>query len=309
MIFTVTFNPALDKEYTVTNLNMDEVLRTSAIKIDYGGKGFNVSRMLASLGTENIAIGFLGGAIGELLHVGLSSIGVETDCVWISCETRTNISIVSNADTHYIKINEPGPTISEDEISNLVKKIESLIRPGDWWVLAGSLPTGVHPGIYGQLITIINAGGAKTILDTSGQPLMMGCQVKPFLVKPNICEAAQLTSMPADTPEQVLEIASFIHGMGVENVIISSGKKKSLLSDGKGRWFGSSPPIDEMNSVGAGDAMVAGLVWRLEKGDPIKNAFPWGIACGAAAASQPGTGMASRSQIEQFVPKIIIEEV
>ena len=309
MIFTVTLNPALDKEYTVTNLKMDEVLRASPIKIDYGGKGFNVSRMLASLGTENIALGFLGGAIGELLHAGLSSIGIETDCVWISSETRTNISIVSNSDAHYIKVNEPGPTISQDEVSNLMKKIESLIRPGDWWVLAGSLPMGVHPGIYRQLITIINAGGAKTILDASGQPLMMGCQAKPFLVKPNIYEAANLTSMPANTPEQVLEIASSIHGMGVENVIISSGRKKSLLSDGEGRWFGSPPPIDEINSIGAGDAMVAGIVWRLEKGDSIENAFPWGIACGAAAASQPGTGMASRSQIEQLVQKTIVEEV
>jgi 1-phosphofructokinase family hexose kinase len=309
MIFTVTFNPALDKEYTVTNLKMDEVLRASSIKIDYGGKGFNVSRMLASLETESVAIGLLGGATGELLQVGLSSIGVETDPIWISSETRTNISIVSNSDIHHIKVNEPGPIISPDEISNLMKKIESLIQPGDWWVLAGSLPAGVHPGIYGQIITMINAGGAKTILDACGQPLMMGCQAEPFLVKPNIYEATQLTSMLADTPEQILDIASSIHGMGARNVIISSGKKRSLLSDGEGRWFGSSPPIDEMNSVGAGDAMVAGLVWRLEKGDPIKNAFPWGIACGTAAASQPGTGMASRSQIEQLIPKILVEEV
>jgi len=148
MIFTVTLNPALDKEYTVTNLKMDEVLRALSTKIDYGGKGFNVSRMLTSLGGENVAIGFLGGTTGELMQVGLSLKGVETDIVWISGETRMNVSIVSNLDKHHIKINEPGPTVSPDEISNLMKKIKVLIRPGDWWVLAGSLPKGVYPGIY-----------------------------------------------------------------------------------------------------------------------------------------------------------------
>ena len=309
MIFTVTLNPALDKEYTVPDLKMDEVLRASSIHIDYGGKGFNVSRMLTSLGAENVAIGFLGGATGKSLQDGLVDIGIQTDFVWISSETRTNVSIVNNSDKHHIKVNELGPTVLPDEITILMEKIEGLIHPGDWWVLAGSLPPGVKADIYYQIITMINAGGAKTILDTSGQPLTLGCQAKPFLVKPNTYEAAQLTGMPADTPEQIFEITSSIHNMGVENIIISAGKKKSLLSDGKSCWFGASPPIDEKNPIGAGDAMVAGLVWRLEKGDSIKNAFPWGIACGTAAASQPGTGMATRSQIEYLVKKIQIEEV
>jgi len=309
MIFTVTLNPALDKEYTVTNLKMDEVLRASSIKIDYGGKGFNVSRMLASLEAENVAIGFLGGATGELMQVGLSLNGVETDMVWTSSETRTNVSIVSNSDKHHIKINEPGPAVSRDEISNLMKKIEALIQPGDWWVLAGSLPKGVYHGIYRQMIMMINKGGAKTILDTSGQPLMLGCQANPFLVKPNIYEAAQLTGMQADTSEQIIDLVSSIHDIGVENIIISAGERKSLLSDGKNRWFGSTPNIDEKNPIGAGDAMVAGLVWRLDKGDSLRNAFPWGIACGAAAASQPGTGMASQSRIEHLIQEIKVEKV
>jgi len=309
MIFTVTLNPALDKEYTVPHLDLDTVLRASSIQVDYGGKGFNVSRMLASLGAENVAIGFLGGATGEFLRDGLTDMGIQTDFAWISSETRTNISIVSKADGHHIKVNESGPTISPDEISNLMKKIEGLICPGDWWVLAGSLPPGVHTDIYAQLISIINIGGAKAVLDTSGEPLVLGCKVKPFLIKPNASEAAQLTGMPSNTPEQILNLAPSIHRMGVENLIISAGKKKSYLSDGESRCFGVSPPIDEKNPIGAGDAMVAGLVWRLEKGEPIKSAFPWGIACGAAAASKPGTGMPPRSQIDQLVQEIMIEEV
>jgi 1-phosphofructokinase family hexose kinase len=203
--------------------------------------------MLASLGTESIAVGFLGGAAGKSLRDGLVDIGIQTDFVWISSETRTNVSIVSNSDKHHIKVNEPGPTVSPDEISMLMEKIEGLIHPEDWWVLAGSLPPGVKADIYSQIITMINANGAKTILDTRGQPLILGCQAKPFLVKPNTYEAVQLTGIPADTPEQIFKITSSIHSMGVGNIIISAGKKKSLLSDGKSCWFGASPPIDEKN--------------------------------------------------------------
>ena len=309
MIYTVTLNPALDKEYTVSRLNMDEVLRALSIQLDYGGKGFNVSRMLVSLGSKNAAIGFLGGTTGKFLQDGLSDLGIQTDFIWITGETRTNISVVSKADAHTIKINEPGPTISADESTKLIRKIKGLVHPGDWWVLAGSLPPGVQADIYARMISIINAGGGKAVLDTSGEPLELGCQAKPFLVKPNTFEAAQLTGMPADTPEQLMDLAPFIHKMGVENLIISAGKKKSYLSNGKNRWFGVSPPIEEINPIGAGDAMVAGFVWRLEKGDSMQSAFPWGIACGTAAANQPGTGMAARPQIEQLVQKVMIEEV
>lgn len=309
MIYTVTLNPALDREYIVPDLKMDEVLRASSVRIDYGGKGFNVSRMLAALGTESVAVGFAGGTTGKKLQEGLAEKNIDTEFVWVAGETRTNVSIVNDAGRHHLKVNEPGPTISEDEIWRLIKKIEALIFPGDWWVLAGSLPPGVPANLYAQIIQMINAGGARTILDTSGKPLELGCRAKPFLVKPNRYEAAELTGMPAGTPEQLLQIIANIHQMGVKNVIISGGKKKTLLSNGNGRWVGSPPSIVEKNPIGAGDAMVAGIVWRLGKGNTIIDAFSWGIACGAAAASQPGTGMPARSQIEKLIAGVQVEEV
>ena len=309
MIFTVTLNPAVDKEYSVSRLTMDEVLRATSMRMDFGGKGFNVSRMLVSLGTKSIVLGLVGGHAGDLLQNGLVSLGIETDFIRIAGETRTNISIVSQEQKHYIKVNESGPTISAYEISGFLKKIKELVQPGDWWVLAGSLPPGVPDDIYSQIIKIVQTGRAHAILDTSGQSLLLGCQASPFLVKPNASEAAQLSGKPYNTIRQLTEIPPFIHKFGVENVVISAGKKGALLSDGSSQWLGVAPKIKEQNPIGAGDAMVAGLVWRLAMGESLPSALKWGIACGAAAASQAGTGMAPRSLVETLLPKIELKEV
>ncbi len=309
MIFTVTLNPGIDKEYSVPQLVMDEVLRANSMRLDFGGKGFNVSRMLSSLGAKSIAVGLIGGHAGELLQNGLASLGIQTGFIRITGETRTNISIINQEQRHYVKVNESGPTISSQEISDLLKKIKELVQPGDWWVLAGSLPPGVPDDIYSQIINIIQTGKAHAVLDTSGQPLLLGCQSRPYLVKPNASEAAQLSGKPHDTIQQLTEIPAFIHQLGAENVVISAGKKGALLSTGSNQWFGAAPKIKEQNPIGAGDAMVAGLVWRLAMGEPLPSALKWGIACGAATASQAGTGMASRSLVETLLPKIELKEV
>jgi 1-phosphofructokinase family hexose kinase len=308
MIYTVTLNPALDREYIVPKLSTNSVLRSSSIQIDYGGKGFNVSRMLASLGTASIAIGFVGGATGETLRDGLEGMGIRTDFVEVSGETRTNVSVVSSDDEQYIKVNEPGPSISQEETNKLISKIRSLVQPGDWWVISGSLPPGIKTNMYTQIISLINAGGAKAVLDTSGIPLKLGCSAGPFLIKPNIEEAAQVTGLKSDAHANPNKMIEVMHNLGVINIILSAGKERSILSNGERQWVGTPPKIKEKNPTGAGDAMLAAVVYMLEKGDSILNAFIWGIASGSAAASQSGTGMASRSAVEKLLQKVIIYE-
>jgi len=308
MIYTITLNPALDKEYTVPELLTNKVLRSLSIQIDYGGKGFNVSRTLASFGTANVAVGFIGGATGETLRDGLEGMGIRTDFVEVSGKTRTNVSVVSSKDEQYIKVNEPGPTISQEERNKLINKIRGLVQPGDWWVMAGSLPPGIKNDMYAQIISLINAGGAKAILDTSGMPLKLGCSAGPFLIKPNIEEAAQATGLTSDTHANLNKMIEVMHNLGVINIILSAGKEGAILSNGERQWVGTPPTIEEKNPTGAGDAMLAAVVYKLEKGDPILNAFIWGIASGSAAASQPGTGMASRSTVEKLLQEVIISE-
>lgn len=308
MIYTVTLNPALDKEYQVPKLIIDEIMRMDQLQIDFGGKGFNVSRMLKSLGAESSALGFVGGHTGEIIEEGLRGLGIRVDLTSIDGETRTNTSIVGTTDGHHVKINEKGPDVSESEINSLLVKIKKLVRSGDFWVLAGSLPNHVPDDIYARIIRQINRAGAFAILDTSGDPLRLGIQEKPFLVKPNIHELNFLLGKDLNDKSDLPVVVAELHTQDVPNVLVSLGEDGAFLSTSGEFWFGKPPEISVQNPVGAGDAMVAGLIWRLSIGDTIGAALPWSIACGTAAANQPGTGMPSLAVVEEFNKQIVIEE-
>jgi 1-phosphofructokinase family hexose kinase len=189
MIYTLTLNPAIDRELTVPGIEFDSVLRACESRVDFGGKGFNVSRLLMSMGEPSIAVGFLGGNAGELLQKGLQSLGIGTYFVWVAGETRTNVSIVTQSHDHYIKVNEKGPQVNLDKQQELLDKIDSLAKVGDWWVLSGSLSPGIADDFYARILNVLNNNNAQTILDTTGESLRLGCAEKPYLVKPNREEA------------------------------------------------------------------------------------------------------------------------
>ena len=309
MIFTVTLNPAVDRELTVDTISFDTVLRALDWQVDCGGKGFNVARMLKSLGISSMALGFAAGKSGEMLADKLQSLGIETDFIWVEGETRTNVSIVSAENGQYVKVNEPGPTITETDLGLLAKKIGDRVEAGDWWVLAGSLPPGVPPTYYSELITIIQSAGAKVFLDTSDEALRQNCAARPLLVKPNDEEAHELTGLPVGTKEEIAAVGKAISAMGPANVIISLGKKGAVLvNDGKA-WLAASPQILAANPIGAGDSMVAGVVWGLSQGDSMQDALCKGIACGAATAGQKGTSVGSLEQVNQLLAEVQLQEV
>ena len=309
MIYTLTLNPAVDRELTVPAMEFDSVLRASESRVDFGGKGFNVSRLLREMGAASTAVGFLGGRAGELLQDGLQSLGIGTDFVWVPGETRTNVSIVTQSHNHYIKVNEKGPLVDADKQKELLDKIDSLARPGDWWVLAGSLPPGVPESYYARIVNILNGHGAHAILDTSGESLRLGCAQKPYLVKPNAEEAHVLTGLSMETPTEIAIAAAEICGMGARNVIVSMGKAGALLHTADETWLTHTPKIKEMNPIGAGDSMVGGLVWALTQQIPLKEALGWGVASGAATASLPGTEVGSRPLIEELFAQVRYERL
>lgn len=304
MIYTVTLNPAVDRELTVPAIEFDTVLRASDWRVDFGGKGFNVSRMLMSLGTASTALGFAGGRAGELLRDGLESLGIQTDFIWVDDETRTNVSIVSESHDHYVKANEPGPTISAAAQEELLAQIRRLAQPGDWWVLAGSLPPGVPATMYADIIAILHEAGAKAILDTSGAALKHGCGARPFLAKPNDVEVSKLTSLPVENHAQIAAAAQAVQAAGVTNVVISLGKDGALLANNQQTMIAASPTIEERNPIGAGDSMVGGLTWGLSQDMDVAEALRWGIACGAATASMSGTAVGSRQLVESLVQQV-----
>ena len=304
MIYTITLNPAVDRELTVPSIEFDTVLRANSWQVDFGGKGFNVSRMLRSLGTSSTALAFAGGRSGEQLEAGLSSLGINTDFVWVDGDTRTNVSIVDTENNRYVKVNEPGPTISQASQNTLLTKVRMLAKPDDWWVLAGSLPPGVTPELYAELVEIVQNAGGNAILDTSGEALKVGCEKRPFLIKPNDIETHQLTGLPTDTPAKLATAAGALQEMGAQNVVISLGKKGALLVTDEGAVVANTPTITERNPIGAGDSMVGGLVWALSHRYPLPEALCWGIACGAATASQTGTTIGTKEQVETLINQI-----
>ncbi len=308
MIYTVTLNPAVDKELVVPAIEMDTVLRSREINLDYGGKGFNVSRMLHALGSRTVALGFAGGHNGELLRDGLESLGIASDFVWVDGETRTNVSVVSEVPSHYIKVNEPGPTISQAAQEALKEKVRALAEAGDWWVLAGSLPPGVPSTMYADLILEIQGAGARVILDSSGEALRWGCSGGPFLVKPNDVELHQLTGLAVASLAGTVTAAKAMQESAIDNVVVSLGKNGALLVNEQTIWQAASPRIKERNPIGAGDSMVGGLVWGLSEGLSTPEALRWGIACGAATASLSGTAIGSRQLVEALLPQVLLTE-
>ena len=307
MIYTVTLNPAVDRELTVDTIAFDTVLRASDWRVDCGGKGFNVARMLKSLGVASTALGLAAGKTGELLDNRLNGLGIETDFVWVGGETRTNVSIVSSENGRYVKVNEPGPTIVDADIVRLKQKIQARVQNGDWWVLAGSLPPGVPTDFYGDIIKIIHSAGAKVFLDTSSEALLRSCSVGPLLVKPNAEEAHELTGLPVSDTNEIAEAGAAICKLGPANVVVSLGKDGALLVNGEDVWRATSPRIIEKNPIGAGDSMVAGMVWGLSEGAEMSEALRRGIACGAATASQSGTTVGSLSQVQELLQNVRLE--
>jgi 1-phosphofructokinase family hexose kinase len=307
MIYTVTLNPALDRELVVPNIEFDSVLRAQECRVDWGGKGFNVSRMLMSLGAPSTALGFAGGKAGEMLQDGLRSLGIHTDFVWVEGETRTNISIVEESG-RYVKVNEPGPSISPVQFEQMRAKVKQMARPGTWWVLSGSLPPGAPVDGYAQLIELLHTAGANAILDCDREPLRLGCAARPYLVKPNDVEAGRLTCRPVSSAQDAIQAGRAMVQAGPQAVVISMGKDGAVLVNRDGAWQVSSPTIQARNPIGAGDSLVGGLVWALAQSMPIQDALAWGVACGAATASLSGTEVGPEPLVRQLYAGVTIKQ-
>jgi len=304
MIVTVTPNPVLDRTLTVPRIVFNEVMRATAVRLDWGGKGFNVSRALRALGVDSVAMGFIGGATGRLLERGLSDMGIATDFVHIVGETRTNIVVTDAAAERYIKVNEAGPTVRAEELAAFLDRARERVRPGDIWVLSGSLPPGVPSDFYAQLIALVQGRGAKAFLDTSGEPLRLGCAASPYLVKPNVVEAEEVTGQEINCEADMLSAVEFFLRRGIELVALSLGADGLLLASKEGTVWARPPRVRARNPVGAGDALLAGVAWALQRGLPLEEMARWGVATGTAAAMREGVSVGTRAEVEALYEQV-----
>ncbi len=304
MIFTLTPNPSIDRTLSLPEIRFNTVLRSQKVRLDWGGKGFNVSRSLQHFGIESLALAWVGGGAGKMLADGLQRLGIQTDFVWVDEETRTNTMILEAEGQWHIKVNEPGPPISQADIEQLLLKAESYVKKGDLWVLSGSLPPDVPVDFYAQLIKLINARGGRVYLDASGEPFRYGCQAGPFLVKPNAVEAAQIVGFEIEDQEDAKRAALPFLRMGIEYLALTIGASGLLLASQKEMIYAVPPKITIRNAIGAGDSLLAGLIYAQMKGLSLPEVARWGVACGAASVMTEGVSEFDVETIEALLPDV-----
>jgi len=308
MIVTVNLNPVLDRTLALPHLTVGQINRARLVRLDVGGKGFNVSRALLELGAPSLALGVLGGATGELLRRGLEELGTAGDFVFVEGETRQNLTLLDESTGLYTKVNEAGPQWTPDTVEALLAKVRERAAPDDVWIMAGRLPPGAPTDLYARLITLVQSRGARAYLDSSGQPLRLACQAAPYGVKPNVEEAEEVVGHRLASVEDLVGATRAFLDFGVQVVAISRGAQGALVAQGRRVVQATPPAVEIRSSVGAGDAFVAGLVWALEGGRDLAEAARWAVACGTAAALEEGTGIGTREKFEALAPRIIVED-
>ncbi|MEU6366211.1 1-phosphofructokinase [Streptomyces sp. NPDC046931] len=296
MILTVTPNPSLDRTYEVPSLDRGEVIRATGERMDPGGKGVNVSRAVAAAGRRTVAVLPLGGAPGALVAELLHDQGIDVAPVPIAGATRSNIS-VAEPDGVLTKINAPGPELSPAEAELLLEAVREQYRAADttWITCCGSLPRGLAPSWYADLVARAHAAGARIALDTSGPALLEALRERPDVVKPNAEELAAAVGRPLATVGDAVKAAEELRAMGAGAVLASLGADGQLLVSDAGVWFGSAHVDAVRSNVGAGDSSLAGF---LIAGGAGPEALASAVAHGAAAVQLPGSVMPTPGDLD-----------
>lgn len=304
MIYTLTPNPSIDRSLTIPEIRFNNVLRSQKVRLDWGGKGFNVSRSLQQFGIDSMAMAWVGGGSGKMLADGLQRMGIQTDFVWVDEETRTNTMVIESESGWHVKVNEPGPPISQSDVDQLFKKVESYAKKGDLWILCGSLPPDVPESFYADLIQLLKSRGAKVILDASGVPLRLGCQEAPFLVKINIPEASEMVGFPIEDPEDAKRAALPFLRMGVTVFGLTMGKAGFLLANQKTMVHATAPRIKVRNAAGSGDSLLAGLIYAQRQGMDLVETARWAVATGSASVETEAVSEFDIQRVQELLEQI-----
>ncbi len=282
MIYTISFNPAWDYVLRVDELKMGMTNRTSEESVTFGGKGINVSAVLNELGVESVALGFTAGFLGEALKKEIESKGIKCDFVHLEKGmTRINIKLKSEDET---EINASGPEIDDDALNRLLSKLDRLVS-GDILVLAGSVPFGVSVDIYEKILEGLKYKEVLIVVDASDELLLSSLKYRPFLIKPNIYELRDIFKHKIETDLEITEAAKSLKELGAKNVLVSMAEDGALLIDEHGKLHRINAAKGEVvNSVGAGDSMVAGFLAGYLKTKDYDCALKLATAAGGATA-------------------------
>ena len=301
MIYTVTFNPAIDYVVRLDSpLQVAAINRATGEECVLGGKGINVSGVLAQLGVESVALGFIAGETGAWLERGLAAQGLHTDFIHLQeGMTRINVKIKAGQET---ELNGAGPNIPEAAMQALEAKLDAL-QKDDVLILAGSIPACLPQTTYERLLARLQGRGVRAVVDATRDLLVNVLQYHPFLIKPNNHELGEIVGKVLTTDEEITAAARTLQQKGARNVLVSMAGDGALLLDEHGETHRIGCPKGKVvNSVGAGDSMVAGFVAGWRKTQSYAYALRLGTACGSATAFS--LGLATREKIEELLKQI-----
>ena len=300
MIYTVTFNPAIDYVVRVEDFSLGQVNRSSREEIQFGGKGINVSVMLKHLGTDSCVLGFLAGFTGKAIEDGLHRMGIRTDFIHLSQGmTRINVKLKAKEET---EINGQGPGISQADFQKLLEQV-ALLQQGDTLVLAGSIPQSLPDDVYERIIQSLAGKDIQVVVDATRNLLCHVLKYRPFLIKPNHIELGEIFDRTLHTDEEIRECASLLQQRGARNVLVSMAGDGAILLDETGAFHKIAAPKGEVkNSVGAGDSMVAGFLAGYLQSRDYETALRIGAAAGSATAFSEG--LAQRDEVQALLDRM-----
>lgn len=305
MIYTVTFNPAIDYVVYVSELKVGKTNRSQHEDVFLGGKGINVSTMLNNLGVENKALGFVAGETGELVEQGLKERGMDTDFIRLpEGDTRINVKVRGKLET---EVNGSGPHIPDVYIQQLMEKLDQ-VNDDDVIVLSGSVPRSVSKDVYANIMEQMKGRPVKIVVDAAGDLMKNVLPHRPFLIKPNRSELEGLAGKVLGKTREIMRSAKDLQAQGARNVLVSLGGDGALLLDETGKFHRIGVPKGELKtSVGSGDSMVAGFLAGYQKTGDYVTALRTGAACGSASAFS--TALATREEVESMYHELELMEV
>ena len=306
MILVVNLNLAVDQILQVDGLQLGHVHRSKTTLRQAGGKGVNVARVLRTLGEDCVVSGFLGGQSGEFIAKGLSQEAIVFECTPIDNESRTCLILVDSKRNQQTVVNEPGPEISQAELARFTDNFSRLLPRAEIVIITGSLPPGLPEDTYANLIHLTNRSGKQVLFDSSSGPLRQGVRAGPFLVKLNQTEAGELLGQPIADLTGAAEAAGRLRKLGPPLAVITLGYQGAVVVS-EGEKFKLIPPqLNALNSVGSGDAVLAGLASGLRRGYSTKQMGTLAMAAGAANALHGG-GRCTAEEINHLQPEVLCE--
>jgi 1-phosphofructokinase family hexose kinase len=305
-IATLSLNPAIDQTARVSNFTAGRVNRVEWEQADAGGKGVNVASFLAHAGVVVAATGLFGSGNIEPFVELFERMGIEDRCVRLPGRTRVNVKITDPVLNQVTDINFPGLSPRQEDLAELHATLDALCGETEWFVLSGSVPAGVPTEIYAELVERLKRRGKRVLLDASGEPLAAAVQQGPDIIKPNIDELSELVGQPLASPAEVLVAAKSLVASGIGLVAVSMGAEGALFVEAGAALMALPPKIEVRSTVGAGDAMVAGILVGGLRGLDLAGRARLATAFSLAALGEVGPNLPTMSVIESFAARVEI---